>query len=347
MFSERRRDPIQQRSFSGVSRGFTLVELLVVIAIIGVLVALLLPAIQAARESARRTTCSNNLKQLGLALNEHASVKKAYPPGQKVTCTNCDPWAWSAMILPFMEQAEIFGLLNFTRQPNDPLFSVAMTGRVINTYLCPTTGGQLDPSRDDSAHIVNFYNQTATKAGTGMACSDYGGIEGPHDNDATTPVLNPATGKVYDANMGVLLTATANVISTAQMIRPKDITDGLTYTMIVGEMAGRGFNAKSSKLKLSGTWADGFNIANLKLQFSAPPGPPTFGAGSLPNSTAYSNWCPAFASDELISYHSGGGQVLMCDGSVHFMGSDVSQVILWSMCSRKGNETIPERWAGD
>ncbi len=251
------------------------------------------------------------------------------------------------MILPYMEQAEIFGLLNFTRQPNDPLFSVAMTGRVINTYLCPTTGGQLDPSRDDSAHIVNFYGQTATKSGAGMACSDYGGIEGPHDNDATTPVYNPATGKVYDANIGVLLTTTANVISTAQMIRPKDITDGLTYTMIVGEMAGRGFNAKSSKLKLSGTWADGFNTANLKLPFSAPPGPPPFGSGALPNSTAYANWCTAFASDELISYHSGGGQVLMCDGSVHFMASNVSQVILWSMCSRKGNEIIPERWAGD
>src|ERR1700690_2600928 len=102
----------RQPTSSELARGFTLVELLVVIAIIGVLVALLLPAIQSARESARRTTCANNLKQVGLALNEHASVKKAYPPGQKVTCTKCDPWAWSAMILPYMEQAEIFGLLN-------------------------------------------------------------------------------------------------------------------------------------------------------------------------------------------------------------------------------------------
>ncbi len=94
--------------------------------------------------------------------------------------------------------------------------------------------------------------------------------------------------------------------------------------MKVGEMAGRGFNAKSSKLKISGTWADGFNTANLKLTFSAPPGSPPFGGGTLPNSTVYANWCPAFASDELMSYHSGGGQVLLCDGSVHFMGSDVT-----------------------
>ena len=117
--------------------------------------------------------------------------------------------------------------------------------------------------------------------------------------------------------------------------------------MIVGEMAGRGFNAKSSKLKISGTWADGFNTANVSLAFSGPPGPPTFGPGGLPNSTVYSNWCPAYASDELISFHPNGGFILMCDASAHFITQDVDRSLLWALASRKGGETIDTSWAED
>ena len=115
--------------------GFTLVELLVVIAIIGVLVALLLPAIQSARESARRTSCANNMRQIGLALNAHVTAKQSFPPGQKVTCgtsaSPCEPWAWSVFILPYMEQSEIYSSINFTHQPNDQLFSIGVTGKVL------------------------------------------------------------------------------------------------------------------------------------------------------------------------------------------------------------------------
>ena len=100
-------------------------------------------------------------------------------------------------------------------------------------------------------------------------------------------------------------------------------------------MAGRRFNAKSSKLKISGTWADGYNTANVNFAFSGPPGSPPFGPGSLPNSTVYSGWCPAFASDELIAYHPNGGNVLMCDGSVHFVSQQVEPSILWRSARAK------------
>jgi prepilin-type N-terminal cleavage/methylation domain-containing protein/prepilin-type processing-associated H-X9-DG protein len=344
------RRPGQQQAAGRPHHGFTLVELLVVIAIIGVLVALLLPAIQSARESARRTTCANNLKQVGLALTEHVSVKQSYPPGQKVTCgtaaSPCDPWAWSAFILPFMEQTEIYGLINFTKEPNDPLFSTGVTGKVISAFLCPSTAGAVDPSRDDTNTLNNFYNLTKTKAGVGMACNDYGGIEGPH---SSATVLNPAKNAAYVTNQGVLLknTAALGVISTAPVVKPREIRDGLSNTMIVGEMAGRGFNAKSSQLKISGTWSDGYNTGNLQSAFSAPPGPPPFAAGTLPNSTAYANWCPAYASDELISFHPGGGHVLMCDGSTHFLTPEMPVSLLWSLCSRNGDEPLGDRWAGD
>ena len=154
-------------------QAFTLVELLVVIAIVGVLVGLLLPAIQSARESARRTGCANNLKQIGLALTEHVDVKQTFPPGQKVTCNSCDPWAWSVYALPYMEQTEIYNQISFRYQPNDQLFSVGTTGKIINTFLCPSVGGATDPSRDENNLLVNYYNQNKTKAGLGMACSDY------------------------------------------------------------------------------------------------------------------------------------------------------------------------------
>src|ERR1700724_283328 len=90
------------------NHGFTLVELLVVIAIIGVLVALLLPAIQAARESARRTHCANNLKQIGVSLHDYLAAFKTFPPGEQQGCYKCNPWSWSALMLPYIEEKPLY-----------------------------------------------------------------------------------------------------------------------------------------------------------------------------------------------------------------------------------------------
>jgi prepilin-type N-terminal cleavage/methylation domain-containing protein len=92
--------------------GFTLVELLVVIAIIGTLVGLLLPAVQTARESARRSTCTNNLKQIGVAIHNFESANKAFPAGHKHDSGGNSAWGWGVYILPFLEQQEIFDLIN-------------------------------------------------------------------------------------------------------------------------------------------------------------------------------------------------------------------------------------------
>src|SRR5262245_60953192 len=99
--------------------GFTLVELLVVIAIIGVLVALLLPAVQAARESARRMQCSNNLKQIGLALHNHHDVLQVFPPGQIHTSSSGEPYitTWGIELLTYMEQANLQARYDKTAAP--------------------------------------------------------------------------------------------------------------------------------------------------------------------------------------------------------------------------------------
>ena len=97
--------------------GFTLVELLVVITIIGILIALLLPAVQAAREAARRMQCANNIKQVALALHTYESAKSCFPPGLIWDCpgSRCYVWGWSAYTLPYMEQQGLYDGIDFTQ----------------------------------------------------------------------------------------------------------------------------------------------------------------------------------------------------------------------------------------
>ncbi|MCA9102916.1 MAG: DUF1559 domain-containing protein [Pirellulales bacterium] len=124
-------------SSGGVARrGFTLVELLVVIAIIGILIALLLPAVQAARESARRAQCTNNLKQIGLALINYHDTLQVFPPG---TLGNGTGWSWSARLLPFMEVGNVHKQIDFGVNYNvvHPVNNTAMK-TFVSTYLCPS-----------------------------------------------------------------------------------------------------------------------------------------------------------------------------------------------------------------
>jgi prepilin-type N-terminal cleavage/methylation domain-containing protein len=128
-------------------RGFTLIELLVVIAIIAVLIGLLLPAVQAAREAARRAQCSNNLKQFGLAMHSYHSVQNTFPPGYITAIVNdaaapeTGPgWGWGVMILNDLEQRPLYQSINFNLQITDP---GSVTARMTNlsVFLCPSNVG--------------------------------------------------------------------------------------------------------------------------------------------------------------------------------------------------------------
>lgn len=178
-------------------RAFTLVELLVTIAIIGVLVGLLLPAVQAAREATRRAECQNRLKQIGLALQSYHNSHEAFPIG----CTEWRPWgnttkrqlAWSAYLLPQLEQRALFDQLDLGKPFDDPANAAASTTLV--GYLCPSNA-EYQPSE-------NFGR------------SDFGGIYG----ERITGPNNPAK--------GVMLLDRATSIS--------EITDGTSQTLIVAE----------------------------------------------------------------------------------------------------------------
>ena len=127
------------RNHSCRQRGFTLVELLVVIAIIGILIALLLPAVQAARESARRTQCSNNLKQIGLALHVHHDQKKSLPssirPGGLTTAPRI---AGLTLLMPFLEQQNIYSAYDQTKNWSDPI-NVPVTSTPVSSFQCPSS----------------------------------------------------------------------------------------------------------------------------------------------------------------------------------------------------------------
>lgn len=198
-------DQLREKSRSATfgQNAFTLVELLVVIAIIGILIALLLPAIQAARESARRTTCVNNEKQLGLALLMYHDVNKAFPRGAGGNGTF---WSWSAFILPYIEEADAEHLLNYKMGYNTPANRLGIK-TLFSFYQCPTAEpNQLVscciniPGEQDAA--PTNYSATATQRRLNYAVDPDG------------------TGVMYDNST----------------VRIKDITDGTGKTLLAGEV---------------------------------------------------------------------------------------------------------------
>jgi len=183
-------------------RGFTLIELLVVISIIGVLIALLLPAVQAAREAARRVQCTNNLKQIGLAFHNYHDAHSTLPPGYTYLLGySTGGFGWASMILPYMEQTPVFNAINFNLPAWSSQNSTACT-QSLNSYQCPTdytvTKGYLE------------------REGFRYAKSSYVACFGPTDMD-----LTPEDRK--------------GLFSRNSRTRFADVTDGLSQTLAAGE----------------------------------------------------------------------------------------------------------------
>lgn len=215
------------RSPSTSSRGFTLVELLVVIAIIGVLIALLLPAVQQAREAARRMQCTNNLKQLGLAFHNYHDTIGKLPPMyiQLVPSTdNHGHWAWSVFLLPYLEQGNTYDVM----QPNTQTPSVAIgVNKPVfqnrnDAFRCPSDTG---PDFHDSA-LDPGYAIEGPNGGGGLALTNYVvsvNIANPRQRKA------PDGRKGTDGNIGPFYRDSSTGF--------RDITDGLSHTLLVGERA--------------------------------------------------------------------------------------------------------------
>ncbi|WP_449314233.1 DUF1559 family PulG-like putative transporter [Roseimaritima ulvae] len=328
--------------------GFTLVELLVVIAIIGVLVGLLLPAVQAAREAARRMSCSNNLKQIGLAIHNYAdSNKERFPVGTMAhdPANTGSGWPWNAgpwrkgselvKLLPFVEQNNVFEQIDFSLDVESqfPALGYAGTsGTKMSVYICPsdgTTGNKLS-----GAH--QFYNY-AKSMGNQLMPGQYGCNQYPDANGDPT-ILG---GRMYVAGgTGHGSTNTPNSISGVfsrfiWSAKFADITDGTSNTILFGEIIPscgdhhRGGWYSSNALWTATTGPINFNTCGWQgvadnQQTAAP-------------CNDYRNWQ---TSQAFKSQHPGGAQFVLCDGSVRFIPETVDYTTYQKLGGRNDGQPL-------
>jgi prepilin-type N-terminal cleavage/methylation domain-containing protein/prepilin-type processing-associated H-X9-DG protein len=296
--------------------GFTLIELLVVIAIIGVLAALLLPAVQAAREAARRTQCRNNLHQIGIALHNYHDTYLMFPPGWigvtngQVDANGGSGLAWSSMILPQIEQyAAAFQSKekNGKAPPLNPKVPITdptdatLQPYIIPLYRCPSDIGPETFSMVLQTQSPPLPTPAPTNPNLPMtfATANYAGSFGSTDYH---PCYSNAVGVPCPGN---------GVFSLNSRVTIGDIHDGTTYTIMIGE---RRTNTTTNP-QIFGMW------------FGAPPvGVESFsrvlGATDQPPND------PAEHFEAYSSNHSAGVNILLCDGSVQFVNDNVN-LPLW------------------
>lgn len=297
---------------------FTLVELLVVIAIIGILIGMLLPAVQQVRAAARRTACQNNLRQVGLAVLNYESAYSKFPPGQTWTALEGDSnrldYSWMALVLPQIEANNIYQGINFELPYLNPV-NLISAGEVVPAYLCPST------AVEDGARTDNVILDYGDVEGVDLGCTDYMGISGPKSSNE-----NPVTGEDYDKQHGVII-GTKGLTNEARILVPPSvtfakITDGSSNTMMVTECTGRGTEEEDNDP--NGAWISGKNISHINK--------------TVNSEAAGKSW-----NDELIfSQHYGGANGVYADGSVHFIAAELSEELLLALCSRDGGEVNPQ-----
>jgi prepilin-type N-terminal cleavage/methylation domain-containing protein/prepilin-type processing-associated H-X9-DG protein len=282
--------------------GFTLIELLVVIAIIAVLIALLLPAVQQAREAARRSQCKNNLKQFGLALHNYHDTFGTFPMGMayyradgKNMTANQGNWAWGALILPQLDQAPLYQMMQVG--PNSPATANNLASKPgllqtpLSVFRCPSDTGT-DANDPDRAVNLSGVSSTLNTATAQTARGNYVGNNG----DLQMGGGNGDTG----------------IFNRDKCCSLRDITDGSSTTVAIGERSSD-YNAQT------------YRSAGL-IYASGPDQSPSWGVSSVVadgGSPINSNVTNSYQG--YSSLHTGGAQFLFCDGSVQFLSENISQ----------------------
>lgn len=285
------------RKQTAARSGFTLIELLVVIAIIAVLISLLLPAVQSAREAARRAQCVNNLKQLGLAAANYESAHSVFPPGmywQQIPGTNSVTTAGGPLVLltPQLEQTAIANAVNFmTTMWDPPNSTVHALG--INTLQCPS----------DNANEV----RTLSYGGNSyprMAYSSYAGMAGPWIPNTWSI---PGLGSGARATHGQIKANQKGIFGICSDVRISSISDGLSNTIMFGEHTGLPLTASA---QMDWHWWTSGNHGDTIITSMFPPNPQRkINGGAAAQAFIFS----------ASSMHPGGANMAMADGSVRFI----------------------------
>jgi prepilin-type N-terminal cleavage/methylation domain-containing protein len=298
--------------------GFTLVELLVVIAIIGVLVSLLLPAVQSARESARRMQCVNNLHNLGLAMHNYHDSLGSFPnshfynpspSGKDDLCSsasNCEMWGWGALILPYIEQQNLFnqlGVLNYSlhhvlakRNPGAQNPAQLLHTK-LNIFLCPS-----DSNPNGDLNATRHFG-----SGIGTTAGSLGNFQPPVSNY----MVSRGTRNDHQVSLD-----THGIFMESYAKKMKDITDGTSNTFMLGE--------RDTQICHSGTWigvrnppGNGtvgfyFVTANVRVRLNSPDPP-------IPWNDPNRHGC----YEGFSSAHVGGANFCLGDGSVRFVTNNI------------------------
>ena len=305
------------------SKGFTLVELLVVIAIIGILIGLLLPAVQSVRESARLAECSNNIRQIGMSLQSYNTAHAHFPAGWQ----SRTGWGWMTYSLPFIEQNNFYDALDLDKSLTD-VSHESLIGHKIQGQLCPTSTNNsgnhelaVEPTGDTyrvgrTHYVASIGSEAETEQyPDGQSCpsqnllSSQGFINGVFYRDSETPL--------------------------------RDILDGTSNTLLVGERSGELFDSQWPGI-INGSSYTGWRVVGW--------------AGEPPNNPLRTEPLVVINDDgeeteleihfhgfaQFNSMHNGVTMFAFCDGSTRPIDDDISPVAFRAMGTIKGRETIRE-----
>ncbi len=315
--------------------GFTLIELLVVVAIIGSLVALLLPAVQSAREAARRTACSSNIRQIGVALQHLHEHLSRFPTGWDGVAVGHAPpesddelpgWGWAARILPQVEEQPTFDSINFRApvyDPANPVVHESVRTKVVPVFMCPsdvrgpaeTGAGLFSMGRDDGLDEHDHEE----------------GEDHEHEEHGYHPVDGIELGELcqisksnYPGNFGGKKEIDADaaagdgIFFRNSKVGFRHIADGTSKTILVGE--------RSSRLGCT-TWVGVIKGAEaLRARVVGV-------ADHSPNDSSGH-------FDDFSSGHPGGTHFVFCDSSVKFITDGIDPQVFQSLCSRAGGEVV-------